>query len=540
MLAFHVDMNVAQFTRPYLEKWLRELSRIGYDTILWEVENNIRWETCPECVSPDAFTREEFGEILDLCRELGLEPVPLFQVFAHCEYVLKHDACKHLAEKEGDIRQYCPRNPELLPFLARWIDEYLEVFGDVKHFHLGSDEAWWMGECDECRAYVEEHSMGRLFVDHVSAVAGPLLARGITPAIWADMVLHHHEALDLLSRDIMLFDWIYSIHRGDGGVQIWGVGKRTADEIPPDALARFSRFLYPHGYEPGRDPETFYTADFLAAEGFEVVGCPSSSSYGDNVFAPRHWYHLVNTFDWFKKGLSKHLCGGLLTSWSVHLHPWELQLSCIDVGPFLAGSPDGMIEEYQEAFARERFGLDATDVFRAFGLLSKTSLFTHTSSLGHDKSTRPVPVERAGNVIARAWEEAGLDQELANSRARLEEYREGLALLGRLRSEAGGGHEYLAVWDLAARNLINRAEAACFLMEHSDELAAGAALSGSDAPRAAQLLDGLRALRAETDRFYASIIKPSRRAEYMAWMFGAVEHALATLAGLPALRLAGE
>ena len=49
-------MNIAQFRGPYLKSELKALAAKGYNAIIWEVENNIRWETCPECVSPDAFT----------------------------------------------------------------------------------------------------------------------------------------------------------------------------------------------------------------------------------------------------------------------------------------------------------------------------------------------------------------------------------------------------------------------------------------------------------------------------------------------------
>ena len=34
MRGFHIDMNVAQFARPYLQEWLEELARLGYDTII--------------------------------------------------------------------------------------------------------------------------------------------------------------------------------------------------------------------------------------------------------------------------------------------------------------------------------------------------------------------------------------------------------------------------------------------------------------------------------------------------------------------------
>jgi hypothetical protein len=99
MIGFHIDMNMAQFRADYLERWLRELARIGYNTILWEAENNVRWETCPECVAPEAFSKKEFKRLLDLCHELGLESVPLLQTLGHSEYALKHDRYRDLREE---------------------------------------------------------------------------------------------------------------------------------------------------------------------------------------------------------------------------------------------------------------------------------------------------------------------------------------------------------------------------------------------------------------------------------------------------------
>src|SRR5512133_1215455 len=112
MIAFHIDMNMAQYQAGYLKSWLAKLAQAGYDSILWEVENNVQWETCPECASPDAFSKDEFRALLNECRALGMEPIPLFQTIGHAEYVLKHPAYAHLKELPDKIDQYCPRNPD--------------------------------------------------------------------------------------------------------------------------------------------------------------------------------------------------------------------------------------------------------------------------------------------------------------------------------------------------------------------------------------------------------------------------------------------
>ena len=521
MIGFHIDMNIAQFTRGYLEKWLHELARLGYDAVVWEVENNVKWRTCPECVSPDAFSKEEFKEILAVCRKLGLEPIPLFQTIGHSEYVLKHGRYKHLAELPDRIDQYCPQNADLVPFLSKWIDEYLEVFAPVKYFHLGADEAWSLGSCPQCKAYAKEHSLSGLYVDHVNALAAPLSKRGIAPVIWADMVLHHHEALPRLSRDIILFDWMYDIRCGMGKAWVWGRGYMRKEEIPADVLAEFGKYLYPHGDEPGREPETFYTADYLAAKGFKVVKCPGSSSYGDNVFSPRNWYHIINTYDSCRKGLEPGLAGAVLTSWTVHLFPWELQLAAIDLPPYLAEHPRAALSTYQDAFMNARFGVTDERFWRACGLLSKNCLFTHTASLGFNKSALPVPVDHVKKTVEKIKKEGHISVEAENCRARLAEYREALALFEAFAGRARSGDDLLDIWTLAARNLVNRAQAALALLD---------AAAGERHP-AEEILFQMRQLRSEMNELYADIYKPARRREMLDWVYASIESALEAIAG---------
>ncbi|HEX2695000.1 MAG TPA: family 20 glycosylhydrolase, partial [Acidobacteriota bacterium] len=391
MRGFHIDMNISQFTGPYLKKELKMLADLGYDTIIWEVENNIKWETCPECVSPDAFSKAEFKEILAYSRGLGLEPIPLLQTIGHCEYVLKHAPYKPLAEVPDRIDQYCPQNPAVVPFLRKWIEEYLEVFGNVRHFNLGADEAYTLGECPRCRAYAAAHSLSALYIDHINAVSQPLIAKGIRPVIWGDMLLHHPEALDSLSRKVVIFDWLYDRYYGFGKVQIWGRGELAKDELDTATLARFGPYLYPLGDEPGRDPDPFYTADYLAAHGFEVVVCPSSSCYGDSVFAPRTYFHMRNTYDSFRKGMSGRLDGAVLTSWTVHLFPWELQRTSIELPKFIAAHPDGDLGAFEKAFVQEHFGVDHTGFFAAAGRLANRGLFNYAADLGFFKDAMPAP-----------------------------------------------------------------------------------------------------------------------------------------------------
>jgi hypothetical protein len=518
---FHIDMNIAQFRGPYLRSWLKRLAGEGYNTIIWEVENNIRWETCPECVSPDAFTKAEFRDILAYSRSLGLEPIPLLQTIGHCEYVLKHAKYKPLAEVPDRIDQYCPRNPDVVVFLKKWIDEYLEVFGEVRTFHLGADEAYTLGECPRCRAFAAEHSLSELFIDHINAVSRTLIEKGIRPAIWGDMILHHPEALDKLSRRIVIFDWLYDRYQGCGTVQIWGKGSLAPGEIDAASMARFGRFIYPLGDEPGRDPDPFYTADYLAANGFNVVVCPSASCYGDSVFAPRTYFHMRNTADSFRKGSGPGLRGAVLTSWTVHLFPWELQLPSIELPGFLDRNLGATLEDFERDYVRRHFGIDDLDFFAAAGRLARRGLFNYAADMGFFKDARPAPPDYVQKRVEEAVRGGELEKDVAECESRLAEYRQGLELFRAYAGSAPTGRAELEDWILAARNLINRAEASKFLLR----IAGGRAVAG-DAAEGRRILDDMRSLRRETETAVTARIKPSRTAEMMSWMYDAMEAAL--------------
>ena len=302
---------------------------------------------------------------------------------------------------------------------------------------------------------------------------------------------------------------------------MWGQGARGKDELDAATLARFGPYLYPFGDEPGRDPDPFYQSEYLAARGFDVVICPSSSCWGDSVFAPRTFFHMRNTYDSFRRGLSGRLGGAVLTSWTVHLFPWELQMPSIELPKFVAAHPCGSLEDFQAAYVRKHFGVDDTGFFSAAGRLANRGLFNYADDLGFFKEALPARREFVADRVEEMAKKGELGSELETCERRLSEYRDGLALFGAYAKVAKKGHEELKAWDLAARNLINRAEASRLLLKHRID-GAGPEI----ATEAGRVLEGLRALRKETDAAVSKQVKPSRTAEMIHWMYDSMEAAL--------------
>ena len=521
MIGFHIDMNTAHFTRFYIEKWLHQLVNCGYDTILWEPEAAVKWDTCPECSSPEAFSKEEFKSLLELSANLGFENIPLLQTLSHCEYVLKIEKYNKFSETDGGVDQYCPRNSEAADFLKEWINEYLDLFGDIKYFHLGGDEALSLGVCDECKSFINQKSVSDLYADHINIFLDALIKKKIKPAVWGDMILSNPGTIEKLPKKLIVFDWMYDSNRSDE-VWVWGQGFLDRKMLTEETRKEFESFIFSHSDEPEQIAKPFYTSDYLASRGLEVVKCPAASSFGDSIFAPRHYHHLVNAYGWFNKKVSDQANNYMLTSWTVHMFLYELQLASIDLPSFLAASPSASIDQYCDYFAQKHFGLDDSRLLmKSFDLLAKHCAFSSVSKIGHDKHNDPVDKEFISDQVANFQNENKLEELIEENKTLLKEYQQSLILLETLSAKISKGHDYLDYWLLAARNLIHRAEVSVWLFER--------ALDGNSENNISQkeiLLRQLNTLKEETSQAYRKIIKPLKLKSYIHWMYDSLEYAL--------------
>lgn len=335
LLVLHLDFNTVQMRRESVVESLREAAKAGYNAVLWEVENKVRWETCPECVHPEAFSKAEFREILSEAERLGLEPIPLLQTFGHAEYVLGSGCHADWREDPSCSACYCTSKPEVRAFLKRLLAEYLDLFGPgVRHFHLGGDEALVFGTCPACR----DRNKMDLYVEHLNAVAEELIRRGIRPGVWADMML-------------VAGDW----------------NRRSELAPDPAELAKLPRtytlwnWNYAYGYAPdtaprGGRPNRLEFSAQLAQIGYSVIVCGASQSANDTVFLPfyaRHRDNLAATADMARR--EGHL-GFCCTSWSVHLSDKRLQYPLWDFAAKRYLDPAATVAEDYAAAVRGRFG----------------------------------------------------------------------------------------------------------------------------------------------------------------------------------------
>lgn len=291
-LILHFDFNSVQLKREAVIDALEHASAMGYNAVLWEVENKIRWESHPEIVADEAFSKAEFREILARAKELGLRPIPLLQTLGHAEYVLMHGGHADWMEDPAFPACYCVSKPAVRAFLKDMIHEYLELFGpDVTDFHLGCDEAKAFHTCPACTA---RGSKFAVFHEHFTDVSAELRARGIKPGVWCDFLFESRDLPEV--RDLV------------GKVSVWFWDYKS------DGYAR----MKPQSRWQGQ-------SHLLEQLGFDMVLATSSESYRDSSYLPRYRDHGANLAWGSRFARSRGYRGHCVTSWSAHCSPKRLQ-----------------------------------------------------------------------------------------------------------------------------------------------------------------------------------------------------------------------
>ncbi len=449
MKIFHFDFNTAFFNRPYLENFIRKLKECGYDTVLWELEDFVRWDNLEHCFQSDSISKSEMAELLQFTRSLGMENIPLLQCLGHCEYVLSRPEYAAMADTPGNLAPYCPSNPQVQEFLERLLNEYMELFADSRFIHLGCDEVWHLGDqCPACKKVIAESGKEKLLADHINFLNKIVNSAGKEAMIWADMLLIHPQGVQLLDKNIIMVDWRYELRLDWQKLWMWDErGGRLIDEseITDNMRQNFGKYLYKDG-----KLNIFYTVDFLLDNGFRVITAGASACYPDNFLLGKAVNHICNSCSMMLKSCD---CMGYLhTSWTVHYFDYELQPAIEIVRPTTDFA--AVMEEYTQ----KNFRIPGKKFFELLMMLEPRVLFSGAGSTGHGKELK----DPYANIIKQRlqnYQDSGiLADELAKTTALLSDYQQALAGLKELRTQISSGYELFDRYIFSAEALVNRAK----------------------------------------------------------------------------------
>ena len=509
MQAFHFDFNTAHFQVDYIKKYLDILSLEGYDTILWEMEDAVRFSSCPDIADEDAFSVEEWQEILSYGSKKGFKYIPLFQCAGHAEYVLRNLKYRHLGEQDSGYC-YCLSSQEVWGFLKKILLEIRNMFPQSEYIHIGCDETRMLGTCPICASQITHMGKGGFLLQHIIRVQDYLKELGVKTAIWADLPVNHPEILEKLPKDILLFDWHYDLHDKCCFAYIPGsmpgVTTNLKDEIPKDIPEKYLPYLFPEG---SKLPNPFFYSHYLADQNIPVTLCSSTSCSGENDFCGNSMLRIKNVFDTAKAGIKN--AGTLVTSWTQHLFPYELQNPAISAAKAAISNQFSSAEDFLSAYAKEHYKSNVAEKLfpKVLEDLSNNCLFADTKGMGHSKFCK---VPRSNHYIAtiKMMDNDTLDKHIIKADSALLAFYRAENNLKTIISNASCCIEELELWILVAKNLQLRARFALLMLYKEGY---------REQVFTEKIIEDFLTLRSQTAQMYKSRITPKCMKRFLYILF---------------------
>ena len=179
--------------RTMLYEIVDEVSKMGIDLVVVDLDDAIQYHSHPEISLKEAFTHEELRALLSYMRERGIEPIPK----------LNFSACHDVWLKEYSWMKGTQKYYEVVKDL---IDEVCEVFDHPSLFHLGMDEE-----------DMPNHKKGMTIIRCNDLWAHDLYfymdcvqKNGARPWIWADFYWKHADFFkQKIPKECLLSNWGY-------------------------------------------------------------------------------------------------------------------------------------------------------------------------------------------------------------------------------------------------------------------------------------------------------------------------------------------
>lgn len=290
---FHLDLRIQIMTPEALKEFADEIAELGLNTLVMEWEGTYPYKKHATISNEYSYTRKEIEDFIAYCEEIGIQVIPLQQSLGHVEYILRNPRYSYLKEDRKDISQLCPIKIEESAGLFRDLFTDLAQMHNSDYIHIGGDETYLLGHCEECQKKVQEQGKSKLFVDHMKAIAEIVIDLGKKPVMWADIILKYPEAAEEIPKETIFVDWNYG----------WKINH--FGDIPQ-----------------------------LQEKGFTFWGAPSIRSHPDNWYITDWKTHFANQKDFIPYARQAGYEGLIMTSWSttgLYGFTWDVGYEVVDM-----------------------------------------------------------------------------------------------------------------------------------------------------------------------------------------------------------------
>jgi hypothetical protein len=253
------------------KKLIRLMARFKMNAAVLEVDF-AKFDSHPQNAVPGSIDTSQLKELVKLCRENYIEPIPLINCLGHAQWAFGNGANKDFEEWPGYTREIAANNPKTINYLKDIFNETIDIF-HPKYFHIGHDEVS-RGPNPENAFNTSTQTISEWLAQSVNRWDDWFGKKNIKLMMWGDMLLARNEANDyghasspaeaaqlrhLIPKDVIIADWHY------------------------------------------HSATTYPSFSVLKQSGFSVLGCP--------------WYDPGNVATMAHDAIQEQLMGTLQTTW---------------------------------------------------------------------------------------------------------------------------------------------------------------------------------------------------------------------------------
>ena len=345
--AVHYDTKHHQDKASYVRSFIKELAGYKINILVWEWEDKFAYPSHPEIGAPGAFTMEEMQAFTRYARQYHIQLVPLVQGLGHASYILKWPQYGDLREIPASNWEFCPLKEGTYRLLFDLWDDAIRATPGSGYIHIGSDETYELGSCEQCKEKAKEIGKSGLYQMFVNKAAEHLQAQGRKVMVW--------------ERPMQ-----------------WERGAAVPEKIMPvKGLVLTESYKY--------ETPDFHYARKARSEGFEVFAYDPNPGT-EALFLP-YFYRirkgskghgaLENSWDLISSAARSGAYDGMIcTSWDdadLHNQMWMLHFINAAEYSWSGDKPDQ--QEFRENFFRNYYGDSVVDMEELFYLLNEGAYY---------------------------------------------------------------------------------------------------------------------------------------------------------------------
>ena len=240
-------IDISHGALPSEEEMKRQLDFLA----LWKTnqlylysEASIELDGYPLLRPEGRMSKDEVRRIIEYGRERHIDIIPNIELYGHLHDLFRIEKYSELSDMPHGI-EFDPRNPEVMPLLADWVNQYSTLFPSP-FVHIGFDETFQIVMASQKKG--DAAAPISLFVKQLNDVARLFEQRGKHVLAFADIMLEYPQIISALPSGLIAVPWHYKTEPNDREYKEF-LGPLVAKGIP-------------HFVEPGVTSWGTITPDF--------------------------------------------------------------------------------------------------------------------------------------------------------------------------------------------------------------------------------------------------------------------------------------